>query len=43
MLIVAQMWEEHNDEMFFQKLSTLLNTVKACMIIIININLIITI
>ena len=34
MLIVAQMWEEHNDELFFQKLSTLLGTVKACMMFI---------
>ena len=32
MLIVAQMWEEHNDDFFFQKLSTLLDTVKTCMI-----------
>lgn len=32
MLIVAQMWEEHNDELFFHKLSTLLGTVKTCMI-----------
>ena len=39
MLIVAQMWEEHNDEMLFQKLSTLLDTVKTCMIFVININL----
>ena len=31
MLIVAQMLEEHNDELFFQKLATLLNTVKTCM------------
>ena len=39
-LIVAQIWEEHNYEMLFQKLSRLLDTVKTCMIkIIININL----
>lgn len=43
MLIVAQMWEEHNDEMFFHKLSMLLDTVKTCMIFVININLYITI
>ena len=43
-LIVAQMWEEQNDEIFFQKLSTLLDTVKACMTIVIhNIYLVITI
>ena len=32
MLIVAQMWEENDDELFFHKLSTILNTVKTCMI-----------
>lgn len=31
MLIVAQMWEEHNDELFLHKLSTLLDTAKTCM------------
>ena len=30
MLIVAQMWGEHDDELFLHKLSTLLNTVKTC-------------
>jgi general transcription factor 3C protein 4 len=32
MLIVAQMWDEHNDELYLYKLSRLLNTVKTCMI-----------
>ena len=32
MLIVAHMWDEHNDELYLHKLSRLLNTVKTCMI-----------
>ena len=31
MLMVAQMWEEHDDELFLHKLSVLLNTVKTSM------------